>query len=86
MDLDRIVLPAPATETALAFDTLYAEGQRHGIESLSAYARQFLGHMGDAALRVRLADRASVCAERVSGRAFPCAAPAADHAVSSTAL
>ena len=29
----------------LAFDTLYAEGQRRYIESLSSYARQFLGQM-----------------------------------------
>ena len=30
---------------SLAFDTLYAEGQRRYVESLSAYARQFLGQM-----------------------------------------
>ena len=32
-------------KSALAFDTLYAEGQRRYVESLSAYARQFLGRM-----------------------------------------
>ncbi|TAA14227.1 excinuclease ABC subunit UvrA [Streptococcus parasuis] len=32
-------------KSSLAFDTLYAEGQRRYIESLSAYARQFLGNM-----------------------------------------
>lgn len=32
-------------KTSLAFDTLYAEGQRRYVESLSAYARQFLGRM-----------------------------------------
>src|SRR3990167_1539140 len=32
-------------KSSLAFDTLYAEGQRRYIESLSAYARQFLGVM-----------------------------------------
>ncbi len=32
-------------KSSLAFDTLYAEGQRRYIESLSAYARQFLGQM-----------------------------------------
>lgn len=32
-------------KSSLAFDTLYAEGQRRYIESLSAYARQFLGKM-----------------------------------------
>ena len=30
-------------KSSLAFDTLYAEGQRRYVESLSAYARQFLG-------------------------------------------
>lgn len=33
-------------KSSLAFDTLYAEGQRRYIESLSTYARQFLGRMG----------------------------------------
>ncbi|MDD5145081.1 MAG: excinuclease ABC subunit UvrA, partial [Candidatus Pacebacteria bacterium] len=33
-------------KSSLAFDTLYAEGQRRYVESLSAYARQFLGIMG----------------------------------------
>ncbi len=32
-------------KTSLAFDTIYAEGQRRYVESLSAYARQFLGQM-----------------------------------------
>lgn len=32
-------------KTSLAFDTLYAEGQRRYVESLSSYARQFLGRM-----------------------------------------
>ena len=32
-------------KSSLAFDTLYAEGQRRYVESLSAYARQFLGQM-----------------------------------------
>lgn len=32
-------------KTSLAFDTLYAEGQRRYVESLSSYARQFLGQM-----------------------------------------
>lgn len=31
-------------KTSLAFDTVYAEGQRRYVESLSAYARQFLGN------------------------------------------
>lgn len=32
-------------KSSLAFDTLYAEGQRRYVQSLSAYARQFLGQM-----------------------------------------
>ena len=32
-------------KSSLVFDTLYAEGQRRYVESLSAYARQFLGRM-----------------------------------------
>ena len=32
-------------KSSLAFDTLYAEGQRRYIESLSSYARQFLGKL-----------------------------------------
>ena len=34
-------------KSSLAFDTLYAEGQRRYVESLSAYARQFLGRMNN---------------------------------------
>src|SRR5699024_11370259 len=32
-------------KSSLAFETIYAEGQRRYVESLSAYARQFLGQM-----------------------------------------
>ena len=32
-------------KSSLAFDTIYAEGQRRYVESLSAYARQFLGNI-----------------------------------------
>ena len=34
-------------KSSLAFDTIYAEGQRRYVESLSAYARQFLEMAGD---------------------------------------
>ena len=37
--------PSGSGKSSLAFDTLYAEGQRRYIESLSAYARRFLGQM-----------------------------------------
>ena len=42
-------------KSSLAFDTLYAEGQRRYVESLSAYARQFLGQMDKPDL-IRLMD------------------------------
>jgi len=47
--------PSGSGKSSLAFDTLYAEGQRRYVETLSAYARQFLGQL----------DRPSV--EHVSG-------------------
>ena len=37
--------PSGSGKSSLAFDTIYAEGQRRYIESLSAYARQFLDKM-----------------------------------------
>lgn len=37
--------PSGSGKSSLAIDTLYAEGQRRYVESLSAYARQFLGQM-----------------------------------------
>ena len=40
-------------KSSLAFDTLYAEGQRRYVESLSAYARQFLGPLRSSAWQVR---------------------------------
>ncbi len=45
---DRLVVIAGISgsgKSSLAFDTLYAEGQRRYVESLSAYARQFLGQL-----------------------------------------
>ena len=40
-----ILGPSGSGKSSLAFDTIYAEGQRRYVESLSAYARQFLGLM-----------------------------------------
>ena len=37
--------PSGSGKSSLAFDTIYAEGQRRYVESLSAYARQFLERM-----------------------------------------
>ena len=48
-------------KSSLAFDTLYAEGQRRYVESLSAYARQFLDQMEKPDVEI---GRAS-CRERV---------------------
>jgi excinuclease ABC subunit A len=55
LKIDHLVLPkrklvvftgvSGSGKSSLAFDTLYAEGQRRYIESLSAYARQFLGQL-----------------------------------------
>lgn len=55
LDVEHLVLPKNALvvltgpsgsgKSSLAFDTLYAEGQRRYVESLSAYARQFLGRL-----------------------------------------
>jgi excinuclease ABC subunit A len=45
---DKLVVVTGASgsgKSSLAFDTIYAEGQRRYVESLSAYARQFLGRM-----------------------------------------
>ncbi len=46
--LDKLVVVTGVSgsgKSSLAFDTLYAEGQRRYVESLSAYARQFLDQM-----------------------------------------
>ncbi len=55
LDVDRLIVPKNALvvftgpsgsgKSSLAFDTLYAEGQRRYVESLSTYARQFLGRL-----------------------------------------
>jgi len=55
LQVDRLVIPkrrlvvftgvSGSGKSSLAFDTLYAEGQRRYIESLSSYARQFLGQL-----------------------------------------
>src|SRR5271165_5302590 len=67
-------------KSSLAFDTLYAEGQRRYVESLSAYARQFVGQQqpslhgghGDGGARlppgaVRLHRRAALLEMRAAG-------------------
>src|SRR5213083_3782620 len=44
-ELTVITGPSGSGKSSLAFDTIYAEGQRRYVESLSAYARQFLERM-----------------------------------------
>ena len=41
-------------KSSLAFDTIYAEGQRRYVESLSSYARQFLGQMDKPDVEVQI--------------------------------
>jgi excinuclease ABC subunit A len=43
--LTVITGPSGSGKSSLAFDTIYAEGQRRYIESLSSYARQFIGQV-----------------------------------------
>src|SRR3954463_8252043 len=48
MPRDRLIVitgPSGSGKSSLAFDTIYAEAQRRYVESLSVYARQFLGQM-----------------------------------------
>ncbi len=55
LDIERLAIPkrklvvftgvSGSGKSSLAFDTLYAEGQRRYVETLSAYARQFLGQL-----------------------------------------
>ena len=54
-------------KSSLAFDTIYAEGQRRYIESLSAYARQFLERIEKPDIRIRSAKVSSIsCGKRRS--------------------
>ena len=48
-------------KSSLAFDTLYAEGQRRYVESLSSYARQFLGATKQTQSRLYKRNRSSYC-------------------------
>ena len=44
-EIVAIIGPSGSGKSSLAFDTIFAEGQRRYIESLSSYARMFLGRM-----------------------------------------
>ena len=56
-------------KSSLAFDTLFAEGQRRYVESLSSFARQFLGQMPKPVPRFRFRkNRLAITREVRSGR------------------
>src|SRR5215471_7714900 len=55
-------------KSSLAFDTIYAEGQRRYVETLSAYARQFLDQMEQRVLSLTPEDRVMIMAPIVRGR------------------
>ena len=44
-ELTVVTGPSGSGKSSLVFDTLYAEGQRRYVESLSSYARQFMGRL-----------------------------------------
>src|SRR6056300_989737 len=53
IDKNKLVVitgPSGSGKSSLAFDTIYAEGQRRYVESLSAYARQFLEQLAKPAV------------------------------------
>lgn len=58
-------------KSSLAFDTLYAEGQRRYIESLSSYARQFLGQIGKPDVDLVSGLAPSISIEQKTGGANP---------------
>lgn len=58
-------------KSSLAFDTLYAEGQRRYVESLSAYARQFLGRMNKPDCDLITGLPPAIAIERKSGSRNP---------------
>ena len=59
-------------KSSLAFDTLYAEGQRRYVESLSAYARQFLDRMDCLGRHPSPASFLKREGSHTVGAAFPC--------------
>jgi excinuclease ABC subunit A len=71
---DRLVVitgPSGSGKSSLAFDTLYAEGQRQYIESLSVYARQFLHQMERPAVDSIDGLEPTICIDQRPGIANP---------------
>ena len=63
--------PSGSGKSSLAFDTLYAEGQRRYVESLSAYARQFLGRLDRPAVERLRGLRPTIAIEQKSASSNP---------------
>jgi excinuclease ABC subunit A len=71
---DRLVVitgPSGSGKSSLAFDTLYAEGQRQYIESLSVYARQFLHQMQRPDVDLIEGLQPTICIDQRPGSANP---------------
>ena len=63
--------PSGSGKSSLAFDTLYAEGQRQFIESLSVYARQFLHQMERPDVDVIEGLQPTICIDQRPGNQNP---------------
>ena len=63
-------------KSSLAFDTIFAEGQRRYVESLSSYARQFLGQMDKPDVDFIEGLSPAVSIDQKSTSRNPCATPA----------
>jgi excinuclease ABC subunit A len=71
---DQLVVitgPSGSGKSSLAFDTLYAEGQRQYIESLSVYARQFLHQMQRPDVDLIEGLQPTICIDQRPGNANP---------------
>ena len=67
-------------KSSLAFDTIYAEGQRRYVESLSAYARQFLGQMDKPDVDVIEGLSPAISIDQKSASLWPWSSPAISSA------
>ena len=57
-------------KSSLAFDTIYAEGQRRYMESLSSYARQFLGQMEKPSFGAPIGNTISFACARIASSSY----------------